>query len=172
MPSPSPVRQGRGGRGEEGEDPAETQAGPEEAEISGDTLLVERRGMFAPILYALNTIALSLGLFSLITHLSYRQGVGSLSTSDRDISSVDIALLYLWEFTGSIPLADINGTFDWQQPVSYHGPIIAAQILFFKIAIIVPVVVTISEAWKSRDGRNQRYRRGRAAKLARTFGLD
>src|SRR5680860_357688 len=40
MPSPSPVRQGRGGRGEEGEDPAETQAGPEEAEISGDTLLV------------------------------------------------------------------------------------------------------------------------------------
>jgi len=134
--------------------------------------LVERRGMFAPILYALNTIALSLGLFSLITHLSYRQGVGSLSTSDRDISSVDIALLYLWEFTGSIPLADINGTFDWQQPVSYHGPIIAAQILFFKIAIIVPVVVTISEAWKSRDGRNQRYRRGRAAKLARTFGLD
>src|SRR5680860_202934 len=41
MPSPSPVRQGRGGRGEEGEDPAETQAGPEEAEISGDTLLAQ-----------------------------------------------------------------------------------------------------------------------------------
>src|SRR5680860_212831 len=48
MPSPSPVRQGRGGRGEEGEDPAETQAGPEEAEISGDTLLARARWFSSP----------------------------------------------------------------------------------------------------------------------------
>ncbi len=83
------------------------------------------------------------------------------------VGPADIALLYLWEFLDAIPLAEVTDTLNWSQPLEYESPAVGAQILAFQIAIIAPIVVAVTEAWKSRTKRGERYRRRRTQEAYR-----
>jgi hypothetical protein len=138
-----------------------------------DRLVIDRKkGTAAPFIYAINTLAIALLFFSCLTFVLHDQKLITLVHPGRRIKPIDVASFFAWNFTDSLPSLNVNTALGWKTPLLYSGSWVGVILIAFKVLAIIPITVAISEGWKSRTGRNERYRRRRALEIAREFGLD
>lgn len=80
----------------------------------------------------------------------------ALDDTDGQVTTLDVARMYVWEITNAIPLADVDETLAWSRRLTYSGAQTGALALLFKIVVLVPIVVALSAGCPSRDGHSDR----------------
>ncbi|WP_371529528.1 hypothetical protein OG302_29410 [Streptomyces sp. NBC_01283] len=135
--------------------------------------LVARWGTAAPIMYAVNVVACAIVFFASLTFILHSTGIAEVqSERNQSVQASSIGAFYLWELADAIPLADVDMILKWKQPLGYTSQIVGVEVLLFRLLIIVPLIVAISEGWKNSTERNERYRRHEADQVARDLGMD
>lgn len=116
-------------------------------------------GVFAPIGYAINILAIAAAFFATIsTLLAHGQLITLLPPPERAGLIGDSTILhgmlvdfFVWHFFSELPL-HVNETLKWDEPMRYQGPGMGLILLLFKATVIGPVVAMFALWWKQRTG--------------------
>lgn len=112
--------------------------------------LVARWGTAAPIMYAVNVVACAIVFFASLTFILHSTGIAEVqSERNQSVQASSIGAFYLWELADAIPLADVDMILKWKQPLGYTSQIVGVEVLLFRLLIIVPLIVAISEGGRT-----------------------
>lgn len=105
-------------------------------------------GLIGPFGLLAVLFAIMTSIFASATLIAADKDLISLTARGVDQPSFEeIAQLYIWQFSKSVPLLDINETLRWKPPFIYTGTGTGTLVLLYKIAVIVPVIGTFLAFW-------------------------
>jgi uncharacterized protein Usg len=109
----------------------------------------EQTGVLGPFAWLAVLIAIMTSVFASVTLFAAEKNLISLTAAGVDLPSFEqIAQLYVWQFCKSVPLLDITQTLRWKVPFIYPDGGTGTLVLFYKLAVIIPLIGAFLAYWK------------------------
>jgi len=109
---------------------------------------MHRIGFFAPVLYSLNLLMISVQFFATWTFLLHQYGrVTLLPGSAAIVSAESFGDFFVWHFLNAVPVLKITDTILWNEPLLYSQASVGWMLLAFKVSVIMPVLAAFTWSW-------------------------
>ena len=106
-------------------------------------------GRYVPFGLLAVLFVIMISAFTAITVVAARHQRLTLSGgSNGSLSFEEVARFYVWHFTDSVPVLDVNETLRWRAPLVYSSTSVGTLVLLFKVAVIVPLIGAFVFYWR------------------------
>jgi hypothetical protein len=106
-----------------------------------------------PAVVLFTTFYLWLMAFSFFSHLLYTLFKnGKVHFEHKPKSELDVIPLLWWHVADLVPVADVQTTLRWDEPLGYKQSGVGVAIVVFQVLFVLPLIAAVRAWWKARKG--------------------